>query len=142
MSFPARLTKENQQAYLGMAKIRISSIVYEGGSTLGQSDLDDKNVARLLRVFDIEDCRPDDWPVEALISTDILAGALEYSALSQSDLQTNGKFLQLPIGSHVTCIHGKHRLAAGRFHLPFDQSWWSVKLYDTGKMNYHIFVIC
>ena len=141
MSFPERLAKESQQAFLGTAKIRINSIAYEGGSTLGQSDLDDRNVARLLRIFDIEGCRPDDWPIEALISNDLLAHALERSALSQSDLQTGGKFLQLPSGSSVTCIHGKHRLAAGRFQLPSDQNWWNVKLYSAGEFDCYVFII-
>ena len=129
-----QLAKETQQAYLGTAKIRIAYIACEGGSTQGQNDLDEKNVARLLRIFDIEGCRPEEWPVDAVIWPDALEAALNHSNLSPNDLTGGGKLLEFPDGAGVTCIHGKHRLAAGRYYLPPNESWWTVKLYRNGEL--------
>ena len=142
MSQREGLAKESQHAYLGTAKIRIAHIACEGGSTQGQNDLDEKNVARLLRIFDIEGCRPEEWPIDAVVSPNALQAALNYSALSQSDLTTGGKLLEFPNGADVTCIHGKHRLAAGEYHLPPPESWWTVKLYRNGELYISYMGVC
>jgi len=90
--------------------------------------LDSKNVANLLKKFNLKDCNrlnPENY-VSALVSRADLPQAL----------QPDNKFFKEP--QHfdpqhsLVCIHEKHRLEAAQQFLAGDKQWWVLNLYSDG----------
>ena len=117
-----------KETFIGSVKISLNSIRSEDASTADSRALDTANIRRLIRIFQIEGCHPELWPIVAVIDDVVLQRALANSNLSPSDLSSGENFLNIPDGLQVLCVHGKHRLQAGREFLPSKKRWWNVHL--------------
>lgn len=129
-----RLARERRLKFQGTAKINISQISLP-------SEYKPDNVERLRRIFDSEDCDRLSLPnhVVATISREHLMSALSGSEVNANALMSQSPdsyvALEFPIGQ-VTCLHGQHRLRAGReFLAPYDR-WWTVDLYLDGGSRF------
>lgn len=129
-----RLARERRLKFQGTAKIKISQISLP-------SEYKPDNVERLRRIFDSEDCDRLSLPnhVVATISRENLMSALSGNQVNANSLMSQPSdsyvSLEFPIGQ-VTCLHGQHRLRAGReFLAPYDR-WWTVDLYLDGGSRF------
>lgn len=96
--------------------------------------LDQKNVARLKKIFELEGClRLDpEHHIPVVIDSETLKQSLTKSAISRGDLFTSTipPELVLPGKYVVTCLHGRHRIAAARDFLLASDRWWTVDIYS------------
>lgn len=128
------VARERSKTYRGTAKIPLNQIMIH-------CELDPKNVTRLSRVFEKEGCRRLDMRnhVTALVSELHLADALNSAGLDAGTLMTiqpgEYPFLQFLPGQ-IRCLHGRHRLEAGKIILAQSEQWWTVDLYLDGSLLY------
>jgi len=134
-----RLLNLKQLHFRGRAKVAISQIAFEPTTETGARTLDEKNVVRIINVFELEGCHRlyPEHAVPGIITESALGDALSRSKLSQSDLLTQDptpRHLSLPPTAIVTALHGQHRIQAAKVTLdPLDQ-WWVVDLYTDCKI--------
>lgn len=99
---------------------------------------DEERVERLKGIFREEGCRPEHIGNHVLLLIDqpALDVALRISELSSTALLHNTRNeypeLRLPAGSQLACLHGKHRIQAGRECLSARDKWWVADLYLAG----------
>ncbi|KAI9732138.1 MAG: hypothetical protein M1834_004234 [Cirrosporium novae-zelandiae] len=120
------------QARLGYFKLEIQHLRFEDeGSRVGNRALDLKNVARLVRVFQLEGClrTKEKNTVSALIS---IENYQSYIGDVDQRPQTPEKAIRLaiPDGGVLTCLTGRHRIATAQQFLPANDQWWIVCLYN------------
>ncbi len=138
MATPAELEyrtiAERSRAYRGRAKVPIHILLSESDSQLGSRPLDPKNVARLLRIFQLEGCcrLEPEHHVPALINGQVLAAVLNDARLQPGNLMTCDDPPKLNINVPLICLHGKHRLKAANEFLDPHDKWWIVDLYLDG----------
>jgi hypothetical protein len=135
----AKSEEERRLRYRGAACIFIDALQF---SEDDMKQLDAKNVERLVDVFRREGCQrqPLRNHVLVLITQSCLDTALELSGASASSLLTprsdDYPQLRLPPGIRLVCLHGKHRIQAGREFLRPRDKWWIVDLYLAGKWGH------
>lgn len=123
--------------YRGAARISLANLDLEFPDR--KRTLDDTNVDRLVRNFELEGClrlEPEHY-VPALIDDEILSAALRESGLEQAALLSFSEppELLLPDGLKLRALEGQHRLLAGsRFLLPGERDW-VVQLYSAGSWS-------
>ena len=119
---------------LGVVKLRLEHIAYEHFDVLGSRSIDARNVERIVNIFYLQaGCDRVNYPVDAYIDGNTLTRALHSASLEPADLgSAEPRFLPLPSGSPAVCMHGKHRLEAGRSFLEEEDRWWTVHLYCAG----------
>ncbi|ETN44757.1 uncharacterized protein HMPREF1541_10427 [Cyphellophora europaea CBS 101466] len=124
----ARFEAERRLKHQGSARVALDSI------ELTQR-VDRKRVEHLKFVFGKEGCRPEHIVNHALLSIDksTLHEALKESGISPAALLVHGNsaypVLRLPRGKKLMCLHGNHRIQAGKEHLSVRDQWWIVDLY-------------
>ncbi|KAH0542481.1 hypothetical protein FGG08_003152 [Glutinoglossum americanum] len=133
-------------SFRGTARVHISRLSFDNNT--GKRAISKKNINRLHRIFQLEGClrldSENDVPVQ--IEEDILAQALAESRLIDQDLKllpNDGKphFLHLPQNYQLECLHGQHRILAGKKYLEEEyvgeeeELWWTVKLYLKGSLS-------
>ncbi|KAL2048962.1 hypothetical protein ABVK25_010815 [Lepraria finkii] len=123
---------EKQSNFRGSAKIHLRHLNYDSDTSF----LDPKNVARLVQIFELEGCLRLDLEhhIPAVIGNDVLQHSLNASGVNRNDLFTPGipPTLDFPAQVALTCLHGKHLIAAAQeFVEPLDK-WWTVDLYSDG----------
>ena len=125
-----------RRAFCGSIKCPIRRLRYES-ITVDPRQLDPKNVARLLGVFQLEGCRrlePQNH-VPALISQAVWHTLLEHLPGGQSSLNPpNGAPVQVDPQHDLKCLHGRHRIEAAKKYLHPDDKWWIVDLYTDGEV--------
>lgn len=132
----AKSEEERRLKYRGAARISLDALQF---SEDDMKQLDAKNVEHLVDIFRREGCRrqPVRNHISALITQPCLDTALEISRISASSLLTPSSDdypqLRLPSGIRLTCLHGKHRIQAGREFLRPRDKWWIVDLYLAGR---------
>lgn len=130
-----RLAEERRSKYIGVARVRLEILHFPGDEP---RVLDRKNVERLKGCFRSEKCRrlEQDNHIPAVIDESQLIDTLRLSGTSASGLlsQPISKIpeLKFPTGYQLTCLHGRHRIQAGREVLPRRDAWWAVDLYSAG----------
>ena len=127
---------EKKSHFRGSALINLKHLTFENDQVPGTRPLDQRNVARLIQIFELEGCRrlEPEHHVPAVISEKTFRDALKRSKVSEEVLLQHDKPPQLRFDDAVrlTCLHGKHRLtAADEFLLPGDKLW-VVDLYKEG----------
>jgi Protein of unknown function (DUF3723) len=128
-----RLAKERRLKYQGTAKIDISHISLP-------SEYNRDNVERLRGIFQHEGCDRLSLPnhIIATMSKENLQSALNGSQMSGNALMSQPPdayvHLDFPIGQ-VVCLHGQHRLRAGKEFLAPYERWWPVDLYSDGALG-------
>ena len=124
------LEAEKQVKYRGTARVRLERLLFKESR-----ELDRKNVERLKANFR-KDCRRLDTRnhIPALIDQQLLDAAIRASEISAEMLMSNPRFpeLNFPAGYYLECLHGRHRIQAGKETLPGRDQWWTVDLYLTG----------
>lgn len=101
-------------------------------------ELNRKNVERLKEVFRTDNVRrlePRNH-IPAVVDQSDLDDAIQTSEISAERLLSNPDndppVLTFPTGYRLTCLHGRHRVQAGRETLPPTDAWWTVDLYLAG----------
>ena len=128
--------EERRRHARGTARISLDRLQL---SEQDATELDLENVERLKKIFRREGCRqhPVRNHILVLITQECLDAALGLSETSAAALLESGPHnypkLQLPPGIRLTCLHGKHRIQAGREFLSPRDKWWVADLYLTGK---------
>ena len=124
--------------FLGTVRLKLRHLNVEHQ---GPEDtyLDPKNVTRLLGVFKLEGCLRlnEEHHVPAIINRGAFQDALIASEVqAEKLLSPQGgdppPELKLPADMKITCLHGKHRLAAAHQFLGPGDKWWMVSLYSDG----------
>ena len=132
-----RRFQDKQANYRGCARIDLKFLSL--AETHGEaSHLDERNVARLVQVFELEGCLRSEIEHRApvLISELDLQTSLQRSGFApQSLIDQSQPMLDFPQGTYLRCLHGKHRIMAASQHLMPGDKWWSVDLYLDSEME-------
>ncbi|KAI0810062.1 hypothetical protein GGR55DRAFT_689243 [Xylaria sp. FL0064] len=121
-----QLNAEISSKFQGTAKISLDCLLFDPE---GESNKEKTN--RLVEIFKREGCDRlnDSHAIPGNITADLLSASLRQSNLSTADLRgPEPPTLHLPMGMHIHCFHGKHRVEALR-QLKRFSLWWTVKLY-------------
>ncbi|KAI0398861.1 hypothetical protein F4802DRAFT_591745 [Xylaria palmicola] len=121
-----QLNAEISSKFQGTAKISLDCLFFDP-----EGEVNKEKTNRLVEIFKLEGCDrlSDSHALPGNITADLLSASLQQSNLSTADLRgSEPPVLRLPVGTHVSCLHGRHRVEALRQwrHL---SSWWTVKLY-------------
>jgi Protein of unknown function (DUF3723) len=118
-------------SFLGTAKVYLQHLQIDTSNTF---TLDEKNVKRILGIFEIQGCLRLDVEnyVPVLISRGALEASFTESDVEPQDLYNYDDLKLLRFGEHVRLrvLHGRHRLRAAQHFLQGDDRWWVVDLYD------------
>lgn len=85
-----------------------------------------------------KDCRRLDVRnhIQALVEQQYLDVALRLSGHERGDLLSHPPpELVFPPGYQLECLHGQHRIQAGKEVLYPGDRWWTVELYTPGKVR-------
>lgn len=128
-----------QSCYRGRAKLRLGNIRFEAPHLPGSRCLDEKNVHRLINIFDAEGCHRLDveHSIPVLLDANVLTHALQSSNLEQRDLLDARHVppeLILSDDQCVVALHGQHRIEAARQYFHDHDRWWVADLY-TSDLN-------
>lgn len=133
-----RLEAEKRVKYQGTARIRLEWLHFRWNEP---RELDVKNVERLKSNFR-KDCRRLDIHnhIPALINQQHLDAAIQASRISAGTLLSNPldgyPELVFPAGYQLECLHGRHRIQAGKEVLSCGDKWWTVDLYLAGMISF------
>ena len=114
----------------GYARVELDDIEFDSGR-----DLDDHNVERLIKVFELVGCKRE-HPANAIsvmVEKEVLANMLTQQLLYSSSLHSLVPTQLQCLNTKVTCLHGRHRICAARKFLQPSDRWWTVKLFDSGR---------
>jgi hypothetical protein len=129
------LAIQRLQSYQGCAIIKLQHLRFEASHLTGTREIAEKNVEKLLKMFEIEGCGnlEPEHRVCATIEQEVLTRALAKSSLTREALldPTNQAHLLLDGEDFMTCVYGKHRLKAGE---RFGEITWLVDLYLDGRV--------
>lgn len=129
-----RLEREKRDKCKGSARVNLECLDFPSD---GVGAIDEANVRRLVSVFKREGCFPGDsrYHVPAIIDHQQLQQAVQASGIPPEALldQTHSERpeLRFPPGFRLRCLHGRHRIQAGREMAP-PLRWWTVDLYLAG----------
>ena len=130
------------RSFRGTARVYISRLSFDNHA--GKRAISEKNINRLHGIFKKEGCLRLDSEnyVPVRIEEDILAQALAESRLIGQDLKllpNDGEphFLSLPQHYQLECLHGQHRILAGKEYYAGEEEelWWTVKIFLKGKIG-------
>lgn len=121
---------EKQVKYRSTARVQLERLQFKESR-----ELDKKNLERLKANFR-KDCRRLDRRnhIPALIDQQLLDAAIRASGISAEMLMSNQGFpeMNLPAGYNLECLHGRHRIQAGKETLSGRDQWWTVNFYLAG----------
>ncbi|KAI9777791.1 MAG: hypothetical protein M1839_008586 [Geoglossum umbratile] len=130
------------RSFRGTARVNISRLSFDNNTR--KRAISEKNINRLLGIFKNEGCLRLDSEnhVPVRIEEDILAQALAESRLIDQDLKLlpdDGEphFLSLPQHYQLECLHGQHRVLAGKEYYAGEEEelWWTVKIFLKGSLS-------
>lgn len=133
----SRLEAEKERKYKGTARVRLKWLHFRWNEP---GELDDTNVERLKSIFRKE-CRRLDIRnhICAVVDQQHLDAAILVSGISAGALlakpESGYPELVFPAGYQLECLHGRHRIQAGKEVLPPADKWWTVDLYLAGTME-------
>ena len=128
----SKFEAERRLKYRGAARIALDAVHLT-------EEPDVRQVEHLKKIFRKEGCRPEHIVNHVLLLIDqpCLDAALRTSGLSSTALLQNAHDeypeLRISSGRQLACIHGKHRIQAGREFLSIREKWWVADLYLAGK---------
>ena len=127
-----QLEAERRVKYRGTARIGLEWLHFHSEK---RRELDRRNVERLKTIIR-KDCRRLDVHnhIQALVEQEHLDVALRISRVERGDLLSHPPpELVFPPGYQLECLHGQHRIQAGKEVLSPGDRWWTVELYISGK---------
>ena len=116
--------------FQGYARVELDNIDFSSGR-----DLEDQNVNRLIRVFELEGCKRESTAnaISVLVEKNAIEEAHAQQCSSSAAIHSINP-TQLPLlNAKVLCLHGKHRIHAARKFLPCRDWWWTVKIFSPSK---------
>ena len=131
----SKFETERRRKHCGVARIALEAIHLT-------ENPGERRVEELKEIFRTEGCRPEHIANHVLLVIDqsTLEEAIRASGLSSAALLQSGHNayheLRLPRGYQLRCLHGKHRIQAGREHLSARDKWWVADLYLSGEFMY------
>ncbi|OBT79449.1 hypothetical protein VF21_02102 [Pseudogymnoascus sp. 05NY08] len=127
------LEEERRLKYKGTARISLDVLFFRQDQPREYSQ---RQADFLVDCFQKEGCHrvPLCNHVPAIIDQESLDAALQRLGGTADDLLTNDEepnypLLEFPTGFHLECLHGRHRIEAGREFLHPGDDWWTVDLY-------------
>jgi hypothetical protein len=131
------LALQRLQYYQGCAIIDLRYLQFGANGLIGTREVDEGNVEKLLKDFEIEGCGnlEPEHKIAAILDQEALNKALTRSNISREALldPTNQPKLSFDGEVSLYCIYGRHRLKAGE---RFGETKWLVDLYSDGKLQY------
>lgn len=133
-----RLEGERRLKYKGTARINLDVLHFKWNQP---RELNSRHVENLKERFRKEGCRrlPVRKHVPAIIDQQCLDAVMRDSGVPGDQLLTNppNEYPELvfPRGFQLECLHGRHRIQAGREFLSPRDKWWTVDLYLSGKIR-------
>jgi hypothetical protein len=134
----SRLETKRRLKYKDTARIRLELLHFLEDEP---KKIDPKHVETLKRYFRKYDYRRLKVRnhVPAVIDQQCLDAATRASGISTTQLlgdnpQNRYPELILPGGHRLECLHGRHRIQAGREFLSPSEKWWTVDLYLAGTI--------
>jgi hypothetical protein len=132
--------EERRLKYKGTARISLDVIFFRQDQPREYSQ---RQADFLVDCFQKEGCHrvPLCNHVPAIIDQESLDAALQrLGGTADDDLLTNDEepnypLLEFPTGFRLECLHGRHRIEAGREFLHPGDDWWTVDLYLSGKIE-------
>ncbi len=131
-----RLEAEKRLKFKGTARIRLEQLHFPWNDA---KELNEKNMDRLKGIYQKHGCRRVEvrHRVPALIDEGRLDATIAAAGISPSTLvrpSTTDVYPELvfPNGQRLECLHGRHRIQAGKAFLSARDKWWTVDLYLTG----------
>ena len=129
-------SQERSKAFCGSIKYPLYRLHHERSDNPRQ--LDQKNVQRLIRVFELEGCDRLNAAnhVPALISKNSLTALLETVPGGVDRLKsTDEEAVSVDLPDHLTYLHGRHRLEAAKRVLAASEKWWVIDLYEEDLLS-------
>lgn len=133
------LEEERRLKYKGTARISLDVLFFRQDQPRESSK---RQADFLVDCFQKEGCHrlPLCNHVPAIIDQESLDAAMQRLGRTADDLLTNDEvpdypLLEFPTGFHLECLHGRHRIEAGREFLHPGDDWWTVDLYLSGKIE-------
>ena len=130
------LAEEHDRYFLGSARVDIDTLHFVEPCF---REFDEKNLERLLDSYEREGCFRVEpvYHIPATIDQQALSNALvaadsSTDALLSRDPRRWPK-LTFPHEFRLLCLHGRHRIEAGRRYLSIYARWWTVDLYANGE---------
>lgn len=124
------LAAQRLQYYQGCVVIEFQHLKFNNGFAPGSRFLDEQNVTRIIKIFEIEGCGnlEPEHRVAALVDGETLSKALSLSGLTRESIldPTKQPLLFLENDAQLTCVYGRHRLRAAE---TFGEKRWLVDLY-------------
>ncbi|KIW35847.1 uncharacterized protein PV06_11823 [Exophiala oligosperma] len=131
----AKFETERRRQHRGTARISLDILKFQFED---HEQLDKDNIDRLKGIYRREGCRPHFINNRILVEIDetCFEAALALSGVAATELLTPRRDdypeLRFPIGAEVICLHGKHRIQAGREFLSPRDKWWVADIYLGG----------
>ncbi len=128
--------RERRRQFRGTARVSLDLLDFPLDA---YRELSRKNVDRLKGAFRREGCRREfvNNHILVIINQDSLDAALEFSRVTATELRTCPRDdypeLRFRAGVRLTCLHGKHRVQAGREFLSPRDKWWIADFYLDGE---------
>ena len=131
-----------QNCFKGRARVHLKHLRFETELTCGSRTLDQKNVARLIGVFEKQGCQRLNRhnAIAAVIDADTLVTALTGSGVAASALMNDNPppLLKFHGNFQINCLHGQHRIEAAKTHLMPGDLWWVVDIYLDGQIDINV----
>ena len=124
------LEAEKKLKFWGTTVVKLEKLSF---GAIGAKELNRKNVDRLKSIFEEYGCRR--LEVQHHIPAIICKQVVESSLLTKIRGPQTGEYpeLKLPDGATILCLHGRHRIQAGKEFLSVREKWWTVDLYLAGQ---------
>lgn len=131
------------RCYQGCAIVHLQNLKFETNPLLGDGEIDERNVERLLTIFEIEGCGnlAPEHRVAALITRETLTKAISQSGITRELLLDATIYPRLLLEREVRLayVYWRHRLEAAE---SFGERCWLVDLYlDGGHLFAHIYAV-
>lgn len=119
-------TAEIHQHFRGYARFNFADIDLTSGR-----DVDEANVTRLARTFELQGCLHDNplYAISVMVDREICA---ETSAGQVDPSSFIAPLMEFDPKIQAVCLHGKHRILAAQRVLHTSDQWWIVRVFDSG----------
>ncbi|KIW36055.1 uncharacterized protein PV06_11635 [Exophiala oligosperma] len=128
----ARIEEERKQRFYGSARVDLDALTFD---TSPACQVHEPNIERLVSAFQRAGClrlHPQ-YHVPAIVVKGELDTAIANAASSQDALlhhdPSKWPTLIFPDTLRIQCLHGRHRVEAGRRYLSVNDRWWVVDFY-------------
>ena len=131
-----RLEAEKRLKFKGTARIRLEQLHFPWNDA---KEINEKNVDQLKKIFQKHGCRKVEMRhrVPALIDLDAAIAAAGISPRTLVSPPSADAYPELvfPNDHPLDCLHGRHRIQAGKEFLSARDKWWTADLYLAGIME-------